>query len=164
MDTSNTAADTIALRSLRPDEMDWANARYAEIGFLPSSPLQNIVVAEVDGADGTRLRAGLGRLVPVSGDNVSVDDCAEAELSGIYVLPEYRGRGIADRIVTELVRRSRHSLLYCIPFKSLESFYMRFGFERRERGDDLPCAIQKKLGWCDARREEPVGLLIRRRT
>lgn len=153
----------ITLRKLRPDEMDWANARYAEIGFLPSSPLQLILVAEIDGPDGKPVRAGLGRLVPVSGDNVGVEDSAEAELSGIYVLPEYRGRGIAERIVDELVRHSRHTLLYCIPFKSLEPFYMRFGFERRERGDDLPCAIQKKLGWCDARREEPVGLLTRRR-
>lgn len=153
----------ITLRTLRPDELDWANARYAEIGFLPSSPLQLILVAEIDGPDGRPVRAGLGRLVPVSGDNVSVADSAEAELSGIYVLPEYRGRGIADRIVGELVRRSQHSLLYCIPFKTLEPFYMRFGFERRERGDDLPCAVQKKLGWCDERREEPVGLLVRRR-
>lgn len=153
----------ITLRKLRPDEMDWANARYAEIGFLPSSTDQHIVVAEVPSPDGTPVRAGLGRLVPVSGDGLSADESAEAELSGIYVLPEYRGRGIAERIVDELVRHSRHTLLYCIPFKTLESFYMRFGFERRERGDDLPCAIQKKLGWCDARREEPVGLLIRRR-
>lgn len=153
----------INLRTLEPNEMDWANERYAEIGFLPSSPLQFILVAEVEGEDGKPVRAGLGRLVPVSGEGISVDDSAEAELSGIYVLPAYRGRGIADRIVSELVSHSKHRLLYCIPFKTLEPFYMRFGFVRRERGDDLPCAVRKKLGWCDAARQEPVGLLVRRR-
>lgn len=163
MDMPATATETITLRVLEPHELDWANERYAEIGFLPSSPLQYILVAEVTGADGKPVRAGIGRLVPVSGENASVDDSAEAELSGIYVLSGFRGRGIAERIVSALVQHSKHSLLYCIPFKTLEAFYMRFGFERRERGDDLPCAIQKKLGWCDARREEPVGLLVRRR-
>lgn len=157
------APDTaITIRELKPDEMAWANARYAEIGFLPSSPFQLILVAEIEDSAGRPVRAGLGRLVPASGEEVKVGDCDEAELSGIYVLPEYRGHGIAERIVGELVRRSRHRLLYCIPFKSLEPFYMRFGFERRERGDDLPCGVQKKLGWCDSSKQEPVGLLVRK--
>lgn len=159
----NTQPDLITLRALRPDEMDWANARYAEIGFLPSSPDEHIIVAEIAGPDGSPVRAGLGRLVPVSGDGLPADESTEAELSGIHVLPQYRGRGIAERIVGELVRHSRHRILYCIPFTTLEPFYMRFGFTRRERGDDLPCAILKKLGWCESVQREPVGLLIRRR-
>lgn len=135
----------IVRESLR-SELSWANHCYASIGFVQSTGLDLIVVAEVHGQ-----RAGLGRIVAV--DDVS------GELGGIYVLPEFRGQAIARSIVTFLLERATCSRIYCIPFKHLESFYMSCGFAPVAKGTTVPASIAEKIEWCAATYPDPVVLL-----
>jgi len=143
--------NTIQLRLLRPDEMAWANACYAEVGFRPSSADQLLIVAELDGE-----RAGIGRLAPVAE--------GEAELSGMYTVPEFRGRGVADRVVTELLRRSDHQLLYCIPLTHLEPFYRRFGFVPINPQREVPNQLASKLNACNREFNPAIRLFTRVQT
>lgn len=148
---SATARDSSATAKVRPlaaEERAWAAARYAEIGFAPSGEEDLLVIAEAGGE-----RAGLGRLVAVGG--------GEAELGGIYVLPEHRGGGVARRIVAGLIERSPYRRLYCIPFVPLEGFYRSCGFHSPPPGLCIPERIQAKLAWCDGRYPDPVCLLVR---
>ncbi|WP_182915719.1 hypothetical protein [Massilia cavernae] len=39
---------TITVRTLPGEELAWANERYAEIDFVPSSPADYMAMAEVD--------------------------------------------------------------------------------------------------------------------
>src|SRR5262245_16313153 len=106
----------LAIRTLRDDERDWANARYRDIRFseLPAGTLA--VVAELHGE-----RVGLGRLVAHAPGTL--------ELGGIWTAEAARGRGIARAIVDELLARwSRRERLWCIPFVHLEAFYVSCGF------------------------------------
>ena len=153
----------IVIRDLRPDEFEWANACYAEVGFRPSSPDQEIIVADVQGADGKPTRAGIGRLVPVAGEAAGDAGQSTAELSGIYVVPAYRGQGVAARIVDALVQRSTHQLLYCIPLTHLEPLYSRYGFTPVEAGHDIPCALTTKLGVCNRDFAPTIRLFLRKR-
>lgn len=89
----------VTVRQLLETELAWANARYEEVQFLPSTAKDFLAVAEVGGE-----KVGLGRLV-------AVDDTT-GELGGMYVLPAY----------------SPYQQLFCIPFAHLESFYAGFGF------------------------------------
>lgn len=143
--------NTIQLRLLRPDEMEWANACYAEVGFRPYSADQLLIVAEIDGE-----RAGIGRLAPVAE--------SEAELSGMYTVPAFRGRGVADAVVTELLQRSNHQLLYCIPLPHLESFYGRFGFVLIDPRREVPCQLASKLSLCNRDSASAVRLFTRVQT
>ena len=134
------------VRRARTDEIAWANERYAEIDFVPSSADARQWVAEVEGQ-----RVGLGRLVPVgSGDE---------ELGGIYVLPAWRGRGIAEAVVGELVRCRAGGRLFCLPFERLAGFYGRFGF-RPVTTEPVPRPIAAKHAWCAATYPDPTVLLI----
>lgn len=124
------------LRLARPDEESWINARYAEVGFLPSNLAHDlIVVAELDGQP-----AGMGRLVPAGPE--------ACELGGMLVFEEFRGRGVARAIVGELLRHAGGRKVYCIPFADLEPIYAAAGFTRREPDDTLPEHIREKLDWC----------------
>lgn len=136
------------LRILPVAELPWANARYAEIGFQPSTPADFIAVAEIDGE-----RAGIGRLVPV--------DAETGELGGMYVLPGFRGHGVAAAIVGYLLKASPYRRLYCIPFAHLEHFYRGFGFVTPAAGDPLPAAVAGKTDWCRTTYPDPVSLLVR---
>lgn len=138
------------VRRLAADERAWANERYAEIGFALSGDDDLLVVAEVDGA-----RVGLGRLVPLAP--------GAAELGGIYVLPEYRGRAIARRIVDHLVATSPYPRLFCIPFTPLERFYRSCGFGTPRPDLEIPQAARAKVSWCEGRYPDPVCLLVHER-
>lgn len=137
-----------SVRLLRPDELEWANARYAEIDFLPSGAADLVAVAEVDGE-----RAGLGRVVPVSP--------TAGELGGMYVFPPCRGRGVAQALVAFLLAQAPRERLYCIPFAHLGTFYGSFGFEPVAPGEALPAAVAEKFAWCQSHYPEPVLLLAR---
>lgn len=138
----------LTLRPLLPGELDWANTRYADIGFQPSTADDLIVVAEVDDTP-----AGLGRLVPVAGDS--------GELGGIYVFPEFRDQGIARHLVNDLLARSPYATLYCIPFAHLLAFYGSFGFRPVADPAGVPPEVAGKVRWCRSTYPDDVGLLVR---
>ena len=141
----------IEVREMATDELAWANARYAEVEFLPSSPSDLIAVAEVMGEP-----AGLGRLVPV--------DAQAEELGGIYVFPRFRSLGVSKAIIAFLVRRARRDQLYCLPFCNLLDLYASFGFSTVRDNHAVPLQVKRKHVWCNARYSTPVLLLGRRRS
>lgn len=138
----------IAVRKILGSELGWANARYAEIGFVAAAETDLVVIAELDG-----VRAGLGRLVPVAADM--------AELGGIYVLPQFRGKAVARAIVTWLLNHSPYDRLFCIPFAHLEHFYAGFGFAPVSPDAAVPPAVTGKRHWCEQRYPDGVKLLVR---
>ena len=136
------------IRKLSNSELEWANQRYAELGFLPSATEDYIAVAEVDG-----VKVGLGRLVAV--------DALTGELGGMYVAPAFRGSKIADKIVAFLLQQSPYQHLFCIPFSRVANIYMRFGFREVPIDVLVPTGVAHKLAWCKNEYPEPVSLLLR---
>lgn len=121
------------LRVAQPDEEPWLNARYDEVGFQHSDLTRDLqIIAELDGQ-----RAGTGRLVPL-GENA-------VELGGMLVLDPFRGRGVAKKIIEELLRHAGGREVYCIPFRDLEPIYAAAGFARSESGPEKAMA---KVEWC----------------
>ena len=138
----------VTVRQLQAQELDWANGRYAEIDFLPSSADDYIAVAEHDGQP-----AGLGRLVRVADDAY--------ELGGMYVFPEQRGGGAARAIIGHLIAASGGELLYCLPFGHLHALYASFGFRPEAPTPALPDKVREKLSWCNCHYGKEVLLLVR---
>ena len=133
---------TVKLQLAEQKDMVWVNEWYKSIQFVPASLDEGdkIVIALCNGE-----RAGLGRLVPI--DDVSW------ELGGIYVQDEFRGKGIARRIVQRLcdIGKEANTTLWCIPFAHLVPFYTSFGFEAFPKcSKDIPCKIQCKIGNCNS--------------
>lgn len=139
----------IALREARPADEQWINDRYRSIGFHTSDLAQELVlIAEVDG-----VAAGMGRLVPAGEDAF--------ELGGMHVLAEYRGRGLARRIIDELLRRAAGKSVYCIPFAELEPIYAAAGFVRTEASAEDPPYVHEKLEWCAREIPERAVILMK---
>jgi GNAT superfamily N-acetyltransferase len=139
-------APGLALRPAAPADCDWVNARYAEADFQPSDATHLVLIAEVDGA-----RAGLGRLVP-AGPGV-------VELGGMYVLPAYRGGGVAASLITALLAAAAGARVYCIPYAHLAPLYERAGFAPVEEGAAVPASVREKLAWCKQHYAQPVRLM-----
>ncbi len=128
----------ISLRQAEADELPWINRQYGDVGFLPSAfDKELIVIASVD-----QDKAGIGRLVRI--------DQAHLELGGIYVLPGFRGMGVAEQIVGYLCANTpfRKATTWCLPFEDLSGFYLKFGF-KKHRGGPVPKEISDKLTWCN---------------
>jgi N-acetylglutamate synthase-like GNAT family acetyltransferase len=136
------------IRKLHASELSWANERYAEINFVPSSESDFIAVAELNG-----IKAGLGRVTAVN-DGIG-------ELGGMVVLPEFRGQAIAAKIVEFLLSNCGISSLYCIPFSHLQKFYRRFGFLPVDQTISVPMVVAEKYTWCHRTYDTPVALLYR---
>jgi N-acetylglutamate synthase-like GNAT family acetyltransferase len=138
--------EEVKIRVLGREDLSWANERYAEIKFKESTGSDLIIKASVAGNP-----AGLGRLVPVNEKN--------AELGGIYVFPEYRGKKIAEEIVKSLIELNTFPVLWCIPFEPLENFYRKFGFTS-VTNEIVPKEISDKVAWCEGRYPENAILLV----
>jgi N-acetylglutamate synthase-like GNAT family acetyltransferase len=140
----------IHIRSAYPKDEIWINERYKELGFLPSDVGRELIaIAEDD-----EVRAGLGRLVPINAD------CAE--LGGIYVIQEFRGRGIATEVVSYLLHQGEvYHKIFCLPFAHLEHFYSGFGFHPCEDAERVPQEVHRKHQWCNRHYEHPTLLLVR---
>lgn len=122
------------IRPIQTSELDYINSRYKQINFKLSIASDYIVLALIDGKP-----AGQGRLVYL--------DENSAELGGIYVYPEFRGQGVAEKIVSHLtVKGSQLKTLYCLPFEPLAKFYKSFGFV--EDSSDVHVEMKDKLEWC----------------
>jgi GNAT superfamily N-acetyltransferase len=136
----------MTLRTATPDDEAWINERYARVHFIPSDfSRETVVVAELDGAP-----AGMGRLVPAG--------AGAFELGGMYVFDEHRGRGIARKIVDELIRIAGNHDVYCIPFADLTALYASAGFAPADPAN-ATSHVREKLDWCRREHERPVVLL-----
>jgi N-acetylglutamate synthase-like GNAT family acetyltransferase len=138
----------ITLQTATDTDLAAINARYADIGFVPSHTGELIVVATLTGRT-----AGQGRVVPI--------DARSGELGGIYVLPHCQGRGVAKCIVEFLIRHTNLPVLYCLPFGELEGFYRSMGFVPVKQPDRVPQKVRQKHQWCNATYDKPVLLLER---
>ena len=145
--------EEITIRSAKREDMDWVNAMYEEIQFKKSC-LENefIVIAKTEGEN-----SGLGRLVIIDDDNI--------ELGGIYVLPNYRRLGIAEKIVGHLCQNNpfKNKIIWCLPFENLLGFYSKFGF-RNVNENYIPEQIMKKYDWCNTngKYKEKVCILFKK--
>jgi GNAT superfamily N-acetyltransferase len=139
---------TVTLRTATDADLAAVNARYADIGFVPSHAGELIVIATLSACT-----AGQGRIVPV--------DAASGELGGIYVLPHCQGHGVARRIVEFLIHHTTLPVLYCLPFGELQDFYRSMGFVPVKHRDRVPQQVVQKHQWCNATYDKPVLLLER---
>ncbi|SFL59566.1 GNAT family N-acetyltransferase [Rugamonas rubra] len=142
------AAAAIVVGLAGADDLAWANARYADIDFLPSKAADLIAIARVDG-----VAAGLGRVVAVAD--------GEGELGGMYVLDGFKGLGLARRIIAFLRDNSGCHTLYCLPFAELAALYQSMGFAPVANDTAVPAAVAAKHRWCNSHYGKPV-LLLRR--
>jgi N-acetylglutamate synthase-like GNAT family acetyltransferase len=138
----------VTIRSALPGDLAWINERYRAIDFVQSTAKDLGVVAEVDGK-----RAGLGRIVPLA--------ARIGELGGMVVFDEFRGMGLAKRIIRVLAATPDFDFLYCLPFGHLESLYGGIGFRRLNDSAAVPDAVLEKYRWCQEFYPEPVLLMGR---
>ncbi len=141
------SSPAFTLRRSRPDELDWVNARYAEIDFVASKPGDVIAIAEANGQP-----AGLGRVVQV-GDGVG-------ELGGMLVFDAYRGSGLSKQIIGFLQQQAGLATLYCLPFAELEGLYRSMGFAHAAKTELVPQEVAAKHRWCNEFYPKPVLLLV----
>lgn len=143
-------AGSIVIRELRPDERDWADARYRALQFAIDPPAVMALVAELAGD-----RVGLGRLVALAPGVL--------ELGGIWTDEAARGRGVARAMVEGLLARAERTghpaPLWCIPFAHLAPFYRSCGFT--DRPAPWPPAIAAKVDDCVAHALPAVVVLAR---
>jgi N-acetylglutamate synthase-like GNAT family acetyltransferase len=137
-----------SIRRAYRHELDAVNARYAEVDFLASDTGDLVALAEMDG-----VAAGLGRIVPVG--------ASAGELGGMLVFDQFKGQGLARRIIAFLLEQKQFNTLYCLPFAELESLYASMGFARTAESADLPAHVAAKYRWCNTHYPKPV-LLMRR--
>ena len=141
----------MTIQQATPADQAWVNHQYNSINFLPSDVnVDYVTIAFIDGQ-----RAGLGRLVPIA------NNCWE--MGGMYVLPEFRKRGVAGEIVAHLIEKKAEyeGVLWCIPFRHLVSFYARYGFEEIEPTKvDIPQKILEKHNWCDSHYDKGVAFML----
>lgn len=142
---------SLTIRWASTADQVWIDTQYQDIDFLPSDvQVDRVAIAEWEGQP-----SGLGRLVPV-GDQ-------QWELGGMYVLPDFRRKGIARRVVQYLLDATdAGTTLYCIPFLHLSTFYESFGFRKVPKADldEVPAVILSKRQWCDTNYENQMGLLV----
>lgn len=83
----------IIVQQAEQNEIDCVNSKYDEIDFVKSNfDNEFIVIVKVENEG-----AGIGRLVKIDAKNI--------ELGGIYVLPNFRGLGVAEKIVHNLCKK-----------------------------------------------------------
>ena len=139
---------TITVRKAAASELAWANARYAEVDFVPSTHDDLLMIAEIDGAP-----AGMGRIVPLAGN--------KGELGGMVVFAQFRNLGVARHILESLQVSTDCRTLYCLPFSELDAFYCSLGFAPLTDTREVPQAVLDKHRWCNEHYEKPVSLLVR---
>ncbi len=142
----------LEVREAESKDIGWINQQYSDIGFkLSDFESEKILILNADGKP-----AAIGRLVHIT--------TTSAELGGIYVLPEFRGRKFAERIVRDLLNlKHSYSQIYCLPFSKLENFYKRFGFRDvlEYELNGVPEKIKTKLQWCHRTYKDETVLLAR---
>jgi len=140
----------LAIRKAREEEIHWVNEQYQRIGFKLSDIAQDLIaIALIDGQ-----KAGVGRVQPLT----SVD----AELGGMYVLPDFRGAGVASKLVEFLVAHAvEFERVHCLPFAHLAEFYKKFGFDTVNDRGHVPSSILAKHRWCNDTYEHDTLLFVK---
>lgn len=139
----------ITIRKATQDEIHWVNEQYQRVGFkLSNFESDMIAIALVDDQ-----KVGVGRIQKITE--------FDAELGGMYVNPDFRGVGLADKIVTFLVENAlQYRHVYCLPFAHLASFYKKFGFD--EVNDvEVPDMVLSKHHWCNEIYEHKTLLFVK---
>ncbi|CAM1343554.1 GNAT family N-acetyltransferase [Tenacibaculum amylolyticum] len=129
----------ITIRQANAHEIEWINSKYEDVGFVASNfDNEFIIIASIENQP-----AGLGRLVIIDEQNI--------ELGGIYVFPNHRGLGIADKIVSYLCEHNpfKNTTIWCLPFENLQNFYYKFGFKNSNQRM-APLKVAEKHQWCNA--------------
>ncbi|WP_051902185.1 GNAT family N-acetyltransferase, partial [Photobacterium sanctipauli] len=121
---------TIKVRAANLTELDWVDGQYDKVGFKRSTGTNELIaIVEVN-----NVPVGLGRLQHI--------EPSVAEMGGIYVDENYRGLGLAAKVVEYLITHStQYTVLYCLPFSPLAHFYNGFGFKSAENLQDIPKPI-----------------------
>ena len=139
----------ITVKQAEKNEIEWINSKYAEVDFVKSD-FENefIVIAKADNQN-----AGIGRLVVIDEKNI--------ELGGIYVFSEFRGNGVAEKIVHYLCANNpfKNSVIWCLPFDNLMEFYSRFGFKEQLK-NNVPNEIIEKHKWCNSNEKYGKEVLL----
>lgn len=139
----------INIQNAKKNDMDWVNNHYKEIGFKESDFSNEIIVL----AECYSVYAGVGRLQKLDQNSV--------ELGGIFVLPEFRAKGIAKEIVKSLVELGQtFDSIYCLLFAHLENFYKQFGFEEILIPKNVPKTVLDKQRWCNKTYEHETLLFL----
>jgi N-acetylglutamate synthase-like GNAT family acetyltransferase len=138
------------VRQATQADLPWINSQYDEIEFVQSDLANEFVaIAEFQGE-----RAGLGRVVQINNYT--------AELGGMFVLPEFRNRGVAHRVIRYLLSYAhRFDTVYCLPFEHLSNFYQGHGFSAVSELSNVPKEVLKKHRWCNQKYKHRTLLLYR---
>lgn len=141
---------SIIIEELSDDQLDWINQKYAEIDFRSSTRDEFLIKATLEGVP-----CGIGRLT-----FYGPEDC---EMGGIYVFPEFQGKGVARVVVQYLCDHYPEGMkrMWCLPFEKLNSFYGSFGFKENEDESIIPLEVQKKVRFCEETYDESVSLLVK---
>lgn len=141
----------MAIKLANENDLEWLNAQYQKINFVPSS-LENEIIAIVTYNDEF---AGVGRIVYLNDD--------EVEIGGIYILDEFRGLSLANELVGYLVdiaKQKNLKAVYCLPFEELRNFYAKFDLHEFEYIDNqVNTKVLEKFKWCLDNYEKQVLLL-----
>ncbi|WP_158237315.1 GNAT family N-acetyltransferase [Aquimarina sp. MAR_2010_214] len=141
----------IYVRKATPKDIEWINNTYQSIDFVVSDfNAEYIAIAKIEG-----VKCGLGRVVNIDKNNL--------ELGGMYVLDQFRGMGIAEKIILHLLKNyEQHKKIWCLPFEHLQPFYNRFGFLDQKTHDyKIPDKIYAKHKWCNQNYNKDVLLLVK---
>lgn len=130
--------NTVIIEKAKESEIDLINSWYKEIGFVESDYSSEFIsIAKI----GDKY-AGVGRLQNIDGES--------AELGGIYVIPEFRGKKVARKIVAHLLENAAsYKKLYCLPFSHLKNFYISMGFSTEKDIANVPKKVLCKHSWCN---------------
>lgn len=144
---------TISIEQAKKEDIKWINSKYSEVNFINSN-FQNefIVVAKIENQ-----KAGIGRLVIINKKNI--------ELGGIYVFPNFRRLGVAEKIVDYLITNNpfNNSIIWCLPFENLLNFYLKFNFKLITLESKIPDELIKKYKWCNSNIQYSEKVLILRK-
>lgn len=118
------------IREAFREEMDWINAQYEAIAFVPSD-FDNELIAIAEEA---QQKAGIGRLVSVVP--------GVKELGGMFVAEDFRNQGLARKIVHFLLGHCPPTqTTYCVAFNHLVDFYKSCGFEDVKSPEKAPAKL-----------------------
>jgi len=143
----NPVAVSYQIREATESDRPEINAIYATLGFMPWDPGQDQLLVAVAG---DRL-VGCGRLHRYPN---------AVELGGMYVHPNFRGKGIARTMLQSLVNLLGDEACYCVPFDHLAHFYAQFGFAACPE-EGLPPIIEEKVAYFRDVYMHPTVLMVR---
>ena len=126
----------MAIQLATANDLEWINAQYQKIDFVPSS-LDNEIIAIVTYNDelaglftSMMMKSKLGEFIYW----MSLEDYLANELVGYLV---------------ETAKKKNLKEVYCLPFEELRNFYAKFDFHEFEYEDSqVNAKVLEKFKWC----------------